>query len=229
MATMAADAIVFALANPDPEVAPRGRAPVRPRRGHRPLGLPEPDQQRARVPRHLPRRLRRAGATAITEGMKLAAASALAGAGRRRPARGPRSSPRRSTPASARRRRRGRRRRAPRRRRAADRRPCRAGRSPLNRCMVSTVARVGACSPSTPHEFSSDDPRLGPRGRASVPNPVAPDGLDARSSVKAASLNHHDLWSLRGVGLSRSALPMILGCDARRASTRTATRSSCTR
>ncbi len=33
-------------------------------------------------------------------------------------------------------------------------------------------------------------------------------------NVKAASLNHHDLWSLRGVGLSRDRLPMILGCDA---------------
>lgn len=32
--------------------------------------------------------------------------------------------------------------------------------------------------------------------------------------VKAASLNHHDLWSLRGVGLSADRLPMILGCDA---------------
>jgi len=32
--------------------------------------------------------------------------------------------------------------------------------------------------------------------------------------VKAASLNHHDLWSLRGVGLKEEALPMILGCDA---------------
>jgi NADPH:quinone reductase-like Zn-dependent oxidoreductase len=32
--------------------------------------------------------------------------------------------------------------------------------------------------------------------------------------VRAASLNHHDLWSLRGVGLSADALPMILGCDA---------------
>jgi NADPH:quinone reductase-like Zn-dependent oxidoreductase len=32
--------------------------------------------------------------------------------------------------------------------------------------------------------------------------------------VKAASLNHHDLWSLRGVGLREEALPMILGCDA---------------
>jgi NADPH:quinone reductase-like Zn-dependent oxidoreductase len=33
-------------------------------------------------------------------------------------------------------------------------------------------------------------------------------------NVKATSLNHHDLWSLRGVGLSRERLPMILGCDA---------------
>jgi NADPH:quinone reductase-like Zn-dependent oxidoreductase len=32
--------------------------------------------------------------------------------------------------------------------------------------------------------------------------------------VKAAALNHHDLWSLRGVGLSAEQLPMILGCDA---------------
>jgi NADPH:quinone reductase-like Zn-dependent oxidoreductase len=33
-------------------------------------------------------------------------------------------------------------------------------------------------------------------------------------SVRAASLNHHDLWSLRGVGLPAERLPMILGCDA---------------
>ena len=33
-------------------------------------------------------------------------------------------------------------------------------------------------------------------------------------NVKAAALNHHDLWSLRGVGLPESRLPMILGCDA---------------
>jgi NADPH:quinone reductase-like Zn-dependent oxidoreductase len=32
--------------------------------------------------------------------------------------------------------------------------------------------------------------------------------------VKAASLNHHDLWSLRGVVLREESLPMILGCDA---------------
>lgn len=32
--------------------------------------------------------------------------------------------------------------------------------------------------------------------------------------VVAAGLNHHDLWSLRGVGLPADRLPMILGCDA---------------
>ncbi|WP_296665595.1 zinc-binding dehydrogenase [Demequina sp.] len=32
--------------------------------------------------------------------------------------------------------------------------------------------------------------------------------------VRAASLNHHDLWSLRGVGLTQAQLPMILGTDA---------------
>ena len=33
-------------------------------------------------------------------------------------------------------------------------------------------------------------------------------------TVKAAALNHHDLWSLRGQGLRSEQLPMILGCDA---------------
>jgi NADPH:quinone reductase-like Zn-dependent oxidoreductase len=32
--------------------------------------------------------------------------------------------------------------------------------------------------------------------------------------VRAASLNHHDLWSLRGVGLRVDQLPMTLGTDA---------------
>src|SRR6478735_8736029 len=31
--------------------------------------------------------------------------------------------------------------------------------------------------------------------------------------VKAAGLNHHDVWSLKGVGLAADRLPMILGCD----------------
>ncbi|WP_024285755.1 quinone oxidoreductase [Cellulomonas sp. KRMCY2] len=43
----------------------------------------------------------------------------------------------------------------------------------------------------------------------------APDGRPDWSvvDVRAASLNHHDLWSLRGVGLSAERLPMILGTD----------------
>lgn len=45
------------------------------------------------------------------------------------------------------------------------------------------------------------------------PDPVAPDGW-ATVTVRAASLNHHDLWSLKGQGLKDEALPMILGCDA---------------
>ncbi|HET6209899.1 MAG TPA: zinc-binding dehydrogenase [Jatrophihabitans sp.] len=36
----------------------------------------------------------------------------------------------------------------------------------------------------------------------------------SRVRVKAASLNHHDLWTLRGVGITEERLPMILGCDA---------------
>ena len=61
-------------------------------------------------------------------------------------------------------------------------------------------------------EIDRDDPlrglRIGDR-----PDPEPPDGWSV-VSVRAASLNHHDLWSLRGVGLSQDRLPMILGCDA---------------
>ncbi|HEY2259542.1 MAG TPA: zinc-binding dehydrogenase [Solirubrobacteraceae bacterium] len=45
------------------------------------------------------------------------------------------------------------------------------------------------------------------------PDPDPPPGWTT-VQVRAASLNHHDLWSLRGVGLSEDKLPMILGCDA---------------
>jgi NADPH:quinone reductase-like Zn-dependent oxidoreductase len=45
------------------------------------------------------------------------------------------------------------------------------------------------------------------------PDPEVPEGWTT-VAVKAASLNHHDLWSLRGVGLGEDKLPMILGCDA---------------
>jgi len=45
------------------------------------------------------------------------------------------------------------------------------------------------------------------------PEPEVPEGW-SRVHVRAASLNHHDVWSLRGVGLPADRLPMILGCDA---------------
>ncbi|MDE3720617.1 zinc-binding dehydrogenase [Nocardiopsis sp. N85] len=45
------------------------------------------------------------------------------------------------------------------------------------------------------------------------PDPEPRDGWTV-VDVKAASLNHHDLWSLRGIGLPAERLPMILGCDA---------------
>ncbi|WP_434741574.1 zinc-binding dehydrogenase [Micromonospora sp. SH-82] len=46
------------------------------------------------------------------------------------------------------------------------------------------------------------------------PEPVHPDDDWVTVQVTASSLNHHDIWSLRGVGLPADRLPMILGCDA---------------
>ena len=45
------------------------------------------------------------------------------------------------------------------------------------------------------------------------PDPEPPAGW-TRVAVRAASLNHHDLWTLKGVGIKAEQLPMILGCDA---------------
>ncbi|MGW4402829.1 zinc-binding dehydrogenase [Nonomuraea sp. NPDC004702] len=45
------------------------------------------------------------------------------------------------------------------------------------------------------------------------PDPKAPDGWTT-VSVRAAALNHHDLWTLKGVGIRQDRLPIVLGCDA---------------
>lgn len=45
------------------------------------------------------------------------------------------------------------------------------------------------------------------------PDPTPREGW-AEVTVKAASLNHHDVWTLRGVGIREEQLPMILGGDA---------------
>jgi NADPH:quinone reductase-like Zn-dependent oxidoreductase len=58
---------------------------------------------------------------------------------------------------------------------------------------------------------SPDDPiaalRVGER-----PEPEVPDGWVA-VRMRAASLNMHDVWTLRGVGIKAEQFPMILGCD----------------
>ena len=59
--SMAPQPIIFAMANPDPEITPEAARSVRPRRDHRhrPVGLSEPGQQRTRLPLYLPGRARR--------------------------------------------------------------------------------------------------------------------------------------------------------------------------
>jgi NADPH:quinone reductase-like Zn-dependent oxidoreductase len=45
------------------------------------------------------------------------------------------------------------------------------------------------------------------------PDPEPADGWVV-VDVRAAALNHHDLWTLRGVGIKEERLPIVLGCDA---------------
>ena len=58
---------------------------------------------------------------------------------------------------------------------------------------------------------SADDPLSG----LEVGERPAPQAREGWTTVdlRTAGLNHHDVWSLRGVGLPADRLPMILGCD----------------
>ncbi|PFG44417.1 NADPH:quinone reductase-like Zn-dependent oxidoreductase [Isoptericola jiangsuensis] len=67
--------------------------------------------------------------------------------------------------------------------------------------LAATVARFAPDSPLDGLEVS-DRPEPAAREHWTVVD------------VRAAGLNHHDLWSLRGVGLGPDQLPMILGTDA---------------
>ncbi|HVY08805.1 MAG TPA: zinc-binding dehydrogenase [Mycobacteriales bacterium] len=60
---------------------------------------------------------------------------------------------------------------------------------------------------------ASDEDPLSALEVGEIDPPEAPEGWIS-VEVKAAALNHHDIWSLRGVGLPEDKLPMILGCDA---------------
>lgn len=64
----------------------------------------------------------------------------------------------------------------------------------------------------TAEKFDSDDP-VAAMWCGEVERPEAPDDW-TWVKVRAASLNHHDVWTLRGVGIDAEQLPMILGCDA---------------
>jgi NADPH:quinone reductase-like Zn-dependent oxidoreductase len=60
--------------------------------------------------------------------------------------------------------------------------------------------------------LNADDPLAG-LALGDHPDPAPPEGW-ATVTVKATALNHHDVWTLRGIGISGDRLPMILGCDA---------------
>lgn len=64
----------------------------------------------------------------------------------------------------------------------------------------------------TATRFSNDDPLSG-LTLGEHPDPEPPAGWEV-VTVRAASLNHHDLWTLRGVGITEERLPVVLGCDA---------------
>lgn len=60
---------------------------------------------------------------------------------------------------------------------------------------------------------SKTDPLSGLTLDEDYPEPEPREGWEV-VAVRAASLNHHDLWTLRGVGISDERLPIVLGCDA---------------
>jgi NADPH:quinone reductase-like Zn-dependent oxidoreductase len=60
--------------------------------------------------------------------------------------------------------------------------------------------------------ISADDPVSGLEVQE-VAEPVAADGWEV-VEVRAAALNQHDIFSLRGVGVKEEQLPVVLGTDA---------------
>jgi NADPH:quinone reductase-like Zn-dependent oxidoreductase len=59
---------------------------------------------------------------------------------------------------------------------------------------------------------SPDDP-LAALVLGDHPEPSPPPGWEV-VEVRAAGLNHHDVWTLRGVGIAEERLPIVIGCDA---------------
>jgi NADPH:quinone reductase-like Zn-dependent oxidoreductase len=59
--------------------------------------------------------------------------------------------------------------------------------------------------------IAADDPLSAVELRQ-VPEPAPPEGWEVLQ-VRAAALNHHDLWTLQGVGVTEDDLPVVLGTD----------------
>lgn len=59
---------------------------------------------------------------------------------------------------------------------------------------------------------SPDDP-LASLVLGEHPDPTPPPGWET-VEVRAAGLNHHDVWTLRGVGIAEERMPIVIGCDA---------------
>jgi NADPH:quinone reductase-like Zn-dependent oxidoreductase len=64
----------------------------------------------------------------------------------------------------------------------------------------------------TADRIDAADPLAG-LGLGERPEPVAQPGW-VTVEVRASALNHHDLWTLKGVGIRPERLPIILGADA---------------
>jgi NADPH:quinone reductase-like Zn-dependent oxidoreductase len=64
----------------------------------------------------------------------------------------------------------------------------------------------------TADRIDPDDPLSG-LGLGEHAEPSPPPGWTT-VEVRAAALNHHDLWTLRGVGITADRLPIVLGADA---------------
>src|ERR1700680_4234208 len=64
-----------------------------------------------------------------------------------------------------------------------------------------TAARIDADNPLAALELGDH------------PGPLPEPGWTT-VTIRATSLNHHDVWTLRGVGISPDRLPIVLGCDA---------------
>jgi NADPH:quinone reductase-like Zn-dependent oxidoreductase len=60
---------------------------------------------------------------------------------------------------------------------------------------------------------SAEDPLSGLSVTGDHPEPEVAEGWEL-VEVRAATVNHHELWSLRGVALAEDRLPMVLGSDA---------------